>query len=326
MNKKNLHSRPWFEVTRRDGRVRLGAIVFLSALGLALFAIVMRTSLLAAPVATTWGNVLIAGGYISPYYLSSTELYDSATNSFFAAADTAVMNVGRQYATATLLPSGKVLIAGGGGASGNLSSTELYDAATDSFAVPADTAVMNTARGEATATLLASGKVLIAGGAGDDTYFTPLASTELYNPATNSFAAAAHTANMNTARTFATATLLPSGQVLIAGGWGASGALSSTELYNPATNSFFAPADTAAMNTARSNATATLLASGKVLIAGGYYCVSATQCYFLSSTELYDPATNSFAAAADSATMNTARADATATLLASGRGAHRGRL
>ena len=147
MNKKNLHSRPWFEVTRRDGRVRLGAIVFLSALGLALFAIVMRTSLLAAPVATTWGNVLIAGGYISPYYLSSTELYDSATNSFFAAADTAVMNVGRQYATATLLPSGKVLIMGGGGASGyTLSSTELYDPATNSFAAPADTAVMNTAR------------------------------------------------------------------------------------------------------------------------------------------------------------------------------------
>ena len=101
--------------------------------------------------------------------------------------------------------------------------------------------------------------MLIAGG-GDDAYFTSLASTELYDPATNSFAAPADTAVMNTARTFATATLLPSGKVLIAGGWGNSGPLSSTELYDPATNSFSAPADTAVMNTTREGATATLLA------------------------------------------------------------------
>jgi len=317
MAKRDFRPRWWLN----DGRIRLGAIVFLSALGLALFAIVMRPALMAAPVdvAPTWGKVLIVGGYDVCCAQSSTDLYDPATNGFAAAADTAAMNTGRDEATATLLASGKVLIAGG--FNGNykgpplLSSTELYDPATNSFAAARNTATMNTAREGATATLLASGKVLIAGGLGSGVGTSGfLSSTELYDPATNSFAAAADTAVMNTARAYATATLLASGKVLIAGG--ANGPLeetSSTELYDPATNSFAAASDTAAMNTARLDATATPLPSGEVLIAGGEDSSGA-----LSSTELYDPATNSFAAAADTAAMNTARVLATATLLASG--------
>ena len=43
---------------------------------------------------------------------------------------------------------------------------------------------------------------------------------------------------MNTARSIATATLLPNGKVLIAGGSGSTGALSSTELYDPVSNTF----------------------------------------------------------------------------------------
>jgi len=97
------------------GRVRLGAIVFLSALGFALFGIIMRAALMAAPVdvAPTWGTVLFAGGAGNSGVLSSTELYDPGTNSFAAAADTAAMNTARWGATAALLASGKVLIAGG---------------------------------------------------------------------------------------------------------------------------------------------------------------------------------------------------------------------
>jgi hypothetical protein len=157
---------------------------------------------------------------------------------------------------------------------------------------------MNVARRDApTATVLPSGKVLIAGGAGVSESDS-LSSTELYDPATNTFAAPADTASMNVARTDATATLLPSGKVLIAGGYqGDSGAVSSTELYDPATNTFAAPADTASMNVKRNDATATLLPSGKLLIAagiGGPQCPNT--CAFLSSTELYDPATNTFAA------------------------------
>jgi hypothetical protein len=125
------------------------------------------------------------------------------------------------------LPNGKVLIAGGGNGVGYLNSTELYDPVANTFAPPASTAVMNTARQSDTATLLPNGKVLIAAGQGS----TILSSTELYDPATNSFAAS--TPSMNTARQSHTGTLLPNGKVLITGGNGNAGALNSTELYTP---------------------------------------------------------------------------------------------
>lgn len=262
------------------------------------------------------GKVLIAGGYRHSAHsgqgnaLSSTELYDPATNSF---ADGPAMNTARYGSTATLLASGKVLIAGGNGGNGGdgdgpLYSTELYDPATNSFAAgPA----MNTPRYGSTATLLGSGKMLIAGGQYEDQKFGDFiaqSSTELYEPTTNGFAAAA---DMNTARDDATATLLSSGKVLIAGGQGNNGSyLSSTELYDPATNHFAAPGHTAVMHSARYATTATLLTSGKVLIAGG----ADTNGHGLSSTELYDPATNSFAGA-DIAAMRHHRFDAVAILL-----------
>jgi len=240
-----------------------------------------------------------------------------AQNTFAPPAATATMNAGRGFATATLLPGGKVLIAGGGSTPGvnNLSSAELYDAATNSFSLIA--AAMNTGRQEATATPLQSGKVLIAGGS--DAIFDPfsvtiLASTELYNPLNNTFASRAGTAKMNVARQQATATLLPDGKVLIAGGFDVNGmALASTELYDPATNTFAPPAGTAKMNATRVDATATLLPNGKVLIAGGFD-INETP---LASTELYDPATNTFAAATPS--MHTTHASATATLLPNGK-------
>ncbi len=179
---------------------------------------------------------------------------------------------------------------------------------------------MSTARGDATATLLvSSGEVLIAGGFGPGPGFQLLASTELYNAATNSFAPASGACaspNMNSAREAAAATLLPNGNVLIAGGIDGSGnPLASTELYNAATNSFAPASGTGAppgMNAARGEATATLLvSSGKVLIAGGFGPNP-------TSTELYDAVANSFAPASPPY-LNTAREDATATLLPNGK-------
>jgi len=256
------------------------------------------------------GLILIAGGFGgNRAFLASSELYNPQTNSFLPAAGTAAMNTGRDAATATLLPNGRVLIAGGFAGDHNfLASTELYDFTTNSFVASAGTAAMNTGRQDAAAALLPNGKVLIAGGvaAGGN----PLASTELYDPATNSFAL--KTAAMNAAHDGATATLLPNGKVLIAGGFDSNfNASSGTELYNPATNTFATA--TPSMNAGRKQALATLLPNGKVLIAGGI----DTNFNPLASTELYDSATNTFAA--KTASMNTARQAATATLLPNGK-------
>jgi len=90
-------------------------------------------------------------------------------------------------------------------------------------------ASLSTARDSATATLLANGKVLVAGGYGSS---GDLASAELYDPMTTTWST---TGSLNTARYDATATLLANGKVLVAGGENISGILSSAELYDPMT-------------------------------------------------------------------------------------------
>src|SRR5437764_11520626 len=90
--------------------------------------------------------------------------------------------------------------------------------------------------------------------------------------------------SLGTARGSHSATLLPNGTVLVAGGHDSSGGfLSSAELYDPVTGTW---SSTGSLVTARDGHTATLLESGKVLVAGGYGSSGV-----LSSAELYDPAT-----------------------------------
>src|SRR5436309_11932652 len=96
------------------------------------------------------------------------------------------------------------------------------------------TGSLKTARFHHTATLLPDGRVLVVGGEhGRD----PLASAELYDPATGTWSA---TGSLNTARDSHTATLLPNGNVLVAGGEATSGDLASAELYDPATGTWTA--------------------------------------------------------------------------------------
>ncbi len=216
----------------------------------------------------------------------------------------------RYYHTATLLPNGKVLVAGGYGGS-SLASAELYDPATNAWTAAGTLA---TARSSHTATLLPNGTVLVAGG-GSNTG-GPLASAELYDPAINAWTAAGALA---TARSSHTASLLSNGKVLIVGGYSDAffSALASAEVYDPATNTWTAAGTLA---TARGYHTATLLSNGKVLVAGGYdgKILHSNTGYGndLAGAELYDPVTNTWTA---TGTLAVARYVHTATLLPNGK-------
>ncbi|SPF34160.1 hypothetical protein SBA4_1440003 [Candidatus Sulfopaludibacter sp. SbA4] len=196
---------------------------------------------------------------------------------------------------ATLLPNGKVLVAGGWNPPTLTASAEIYDPDTGLFS---PTGSLKTARRDATATLLPNGKVLIAGGRFPPTTY---ASAELYDPDTGLFS---FTGSMSTARAIYTATLLSNGKVLVAGGISSGVAVASAELYDPDTG-LFSP--TGSLNTARYYHTAALLPDGRVLIAGG----NAGPNVF-ANAEIYDPDTGIFT---PTGSMGTARTGHTATLL-----------
>ncbi len=163
------------------------------------------------------------------------------------------------------------------------------------------TGSMATARENHTLTMLATGKVLVAGGINSSYVGT----AELYDPASGTFAA---TGSLQAARMQHTACLLGSGKVLIAGGRESGGATSESELYDPGSGTF---ANTGQMSVGRRSHTASVLGSGKVLVAGGNSGISA-----LASAELYDPASGTFSA---TGSMTAAHNYGTATQLASGK-------
>jgi hypothetical protein len=138
---------------------------------------------------------------------------------------TGPMRTARRRHTATLLPNGKVLVAGG---DGGISTAELYDPATGTFSF---TSSMMTARTGHTATLLGNGKVLIAGGNGG------ILTAELYDPATGTFSFTKDPMGTYN-RVEPTATLLPNGKVLIAGGNVNPYEVDRVQLYDPAAGTF----------------------------------------------------------------------------------------
>ena len=236
---------------------------------------------------------------------NGTNLINSLQSWSSSFLNTGSMNAARQGATATLLPNGKVLVAGGwdGVTETYLSSAELYNPTTGTWTLT--TNPMNDAREYATATLLPNGEVLVAGGYNSH---GPLSSAELYNPAMGTWTLT--TNPMNDARELATATLLPNGEVLVAAGNGSGNVyLSSAELYNPATQVW--TLTTYTLNTARDLAAATLLPNGEVLVAGGRNGSGA-----LSSAELYNPTTETWTLTSHS--MNGIHEQPTATLLPNG--------
>lgn len=261
------------------------------------------------------GRVLVAGGGTGLRALATAELYDPATNTWSTAG---TMAEPRAWHTASLLPDGKVLVAGGVQPGIKLprvlQSVEIYDPSTDTWSsgpplpsgneylvavtLPsgevliinsrAGPAIYNpttgiwslvgsadpnqSTRGSAAATLT-DGRVLLVGGVGDGRW------ASIYDPAGRAWTSAGRMTTNR--RDNITATALPDGMVLVAGGGAGSPEFrtSSAELYDPVTNTWF---PTGAMDIGRERHTATLLPNGRVLIVGGDETSTATQ--------IYDPA------------------------------------
>jgi hypothetical protein len=167
------------------------------------------------------GNITADGLYTAPstpgnFHLVATSVFNPKVSNtapltvvplgFVPIGD---MKTSRYGHTATLLLDGRVLVTGG--TKDTMHSAELFASASSSF-TPTSGGMVHVRSGHRAA-LLVNGNVLIAGGS--DSSNNLITTAEIFDPATEHFAA---TGDLNQARKFATATLLPSGKVLIAGG------------------------------------------------------------------------------------------------------------
>lgn len=282
-----------------------------------------------APSLPVSGDVLLLGGWSKGNKSTATaEFFDPTTRKFrrmgsmtvsVAASAVALLNSG--------VPNTMVLVAGGfsgkskftrrtvsqsvTGSDPTMNNLQIFDTTTGEF-MPANANLLMPRFG-ATATVLPSGKVVIAGGA--DSTGTPTNTAEVFDPMTGMTTACAN--NMSSPRAFHTATLLGDGTVLIAGGGtDKTGDLTnSADIYDPATNMFTA---TGAMTEARGAHAAVVLTNGpltgQVLITGGVIGSSLGLSADMSA-ETYDPAGKTFTSAGS---MNEARAFHTATALLNG--------
>lgn len=281
------------------------------------------------------GTILIAGGFSSSRQpLDEAELFDPTTG---ISLSTFFMNDYRALHTATLLTDGAVLLVGGvADVLGDTTGTaEIYDPRLHTFTPTKGSVPDGITLAAHTATLIAGchcandGKVLLAGGfsgaelAGSSTE-TAADTLLLYDPATQTFAKAV--GQMTDYRAGHTATLLPNGNILLAGGatgqfeagknnFGIYGTfLNSAELFNSATGHVACIGGTvvsdktkmcaSSMVNARIGHIAALIGSGpmvgRVLIAGGAGDAEeeTNRASTLTTAELFDPSTGKFTAAA----------------------------
>ncbi|MFO0583407.1 MAG: kelch repeat-containing protein [Anaeromyxobacter sp.] len=215
------------------------------------------------------GRILVAGGVDGlGGFLADARLYDPAAGTWIPTANMLTARTGH---TATLLDTGEVLVAGGNVGPGTpLGAAELYAPSTGTWRA---TGPLRLARSAHTAVLLPSGAVLVAGGlvtktvtrnGATTTTVAVTAAAETYDPDAGTFADARPLA---VARAHHTASLLPGGDVSVAGGEDADGApTTSCERWTSASWAWSADG---ALATARTRHAATVLEDGRVLVSGG---------------------------------------------------------
>jgi len=212
--------------------------------------------------------------------------------------------------TATALMDGRVLVTGGERLDQpvSLRSADVYDPRSGYWTSLPD---MGQKRGKHTATLLEDGRVLVAGGLAVGSGLSERGSSEVYDPATGRWAAAA---TMSEPRYGHIAVRLQDGRVLAAGGWSrdfrTDPAVTSAEIYDPSTDVW---TPTGAMNSPRGLPMGTVLPDGRVLVTGGILYRDRGA---IESAEIYDPQTGRWT---ETASMGTKRGLASLTRLPDGR-------
>jgi hypothetical protein len=241
-------------------------------------------------------RILVVGGSnATNQQLASAEMFDLTAA---AVVPVGQPTGGRTEHTATLLPDGRVLIAGGAAGGLPVNSAELYDPATNAFS---PTGNLTYGRFGHSATLLPNGTVLMAGGMSTDSAvpggtgitFT----TEIYDPATGAFTLQPQPNRMQVNRAFHSTTLLTNGKVLFAGGLSVSvQPTAKSELYDPASNAFVLSGSMLGPRY-RHTATATAMPNGQVMVVGGLSSFSGQK---VRAVELYDPTLGTFSRTGDS--------------------------
>ncbi len=291
------------------------------------------------------GHVLIIGGVCNASDLESCRTANILHPDHSEINGTSNPKVPIMMETLTLLADGTALMAGGiDNFSGTITnSAEIFNPPNEFFIMLA--APMMEARAGHTATLLNDGTVLLAGGIVNmNGVMTAVDSAEIYNPVTQTFSPVL--APMMWARTGHTATLLKDGRVLLAGGYNGTSSFSLTgapsgatltwsnmsgsilntaEIYDPKTKTFEPVGginkktglSIAAMRSARFDHTATMLANGSVLLAGGFGPDKIAAIDELNSGELFIPNKNksTLGRFANAGTMTSGRALQTAVLV-----------
>lgn len=236
-------------------------------------------------VALQDGSVMVVGGGVGSVPIAASEVFDPATGGWTRSGKLAQARRGHR---AAMLEDGSQLVAGGIAGGRLLASAEVHGRSPDS----SWTAVgeMVQARLGHTLTALPDGRVLVTGGTGGGRPASqggqtvrPVASAEVFDPSTGRWTAAGR---MSVPRFEHTASLLPDGRVLIAGGLGTRGGetvpVAAAELYDPTTGAFSRAGE---MSSPRTDHAAATLQDGRVLVSGGDRGTAP-----LASAEVFDPA------------------------------------